>query len=57
MEVEIQCPYCGEPTAVVVDEIGGRWVEDCNVCCRPIEIRAPVDEDGESQVSAKRSDE
>ena len=23
MEVEVQCPYCGEPTVIVVDEMGG----------------------------------
>jgi hypothetical protein len=57
VEVDIQCPSCGEPTAVVVDEVGGRWVEDCTVCCRPIEIHTRVDEDGEPQVSGLRSDE
>jgi hypothetical protein len=57
VEVEIDCPYCGEPTAIVVDEAGGRWIEDCNVCCRPIEIRARTSEDGEPEVSVRRGDE
>ena len=41
MDVVAQCPYCGEPIDLSVDEAGGvtqRYIEDCSVCCRPIEI-------------------
>ena len=36
----IQCPYCGETIEVLIDESAGeqQYVEDCSVCCRPIEI-------------------
>jgi len=57
MEVETWCPYCGEPITVWVDAGGGqhqRYVEDCSVCCRPIEISAWTDEDGAYQVDAGR---
>lgn len=40
--VEVSCPYCGEPSQVHVDPAGGTdqtYVEDCEVCCRPMEIR------------------
>lgn len=60
MEAEITCPYCGESIAVWVDEGGGgqqRYVEDCSVCCRPIEISVSTGEDGEPAVSAERSDD
>ncbi len=32
------CPYCGEPVETVLDLSGGdqRYVEDCQVCCRPV---------------------
>ena len=43
--VEIFCPYCGEPSEVLVDPVGGAdqaYVEDCVVCCRPIEIRVRI---------------
>jgi hypothetical protein len=49
MNVEAECPYCGEPLELAVDESGGRrqaYVEDCAVCCRPIEVTAVVGDGG-----------
>ena len=46
MQVEVSCPYCGEPLTLDVDETGGRtqtYIEDCAVCCQPIEVRARGD--------------
>ena len=60
MEEEIACPYCGESISVWVDEGGGtsqRYVEDCSVCCRPIEIAVEVSEEGGVSVTALRSDD
>jgi len=51
MEIEATCPYCGEPITFVVDEGGGsdqRYVEDCEVCCRPIDVRVRAEDDGDS---------
>jgi transcription elongation factor Elf1 len=47
--ITIDCPYCGERYATPVDLSAGSqsYVEDCAVCCRPIEIAVRVDEDGE----------
>jgi len=47
--IAIQCPYCGESYETVVDLSAGsqRYVEDCAVCCRPIEIALRVGDDGE----------
>lgn len=47
--IGIQCPYCGETFETSVDLSGGsqRYVEDCAICCRPIEIALRVDADGE----------
>jgi transposase-like protein len=47
--VAIHCPYCGESYDTVVDPSAGsqRYVEDCPVCCRPIEIALRVGVDGE----------
>ena len=44
----VQCPYCGEPFDTVVDFSSGSasYIEDCQVCCRPIEFRLEVGEDG-----------
>jgi hypothetical protein len=59
MEVELSCPYCGEPLSLVVDETGGRaqtYIEDCAVCCQPIEVSAEVDAD-EFDVQVRRIDD
>lgn len=47
--ITIHCPYCGERYATQADLSAGSqsYVEDCAVCCRPIEIAVRVGEDGE----------
>ena len=46
--VTVQCPYCGESFETAVDPSAGsfRYVEDCQVCCQPIELEGEVDEVG-----------
>lgn len=56
MEAEVECPYCGETTAIALDEAGGRMVEDCTVCCRPIDVSARVNADGEVSIRVRRGD-
>lgn len=58
--MQIVCPYCGETIAVFIDEGGGphqRYVEDCSVCCRPIELSVEEDADGGLRIAAMRADE
>lgn len=58
--LELGCPYCGERIDVVVDESAGDqdYIEDCQVCCRPIAISVSVDgPDDEARVVARREDE
>ncbi len=45
----IQCPYCGEMFETEIDTSGGsqEYIEDCQVCCRPIVFRIEVGVDGE----------
>ncbi len=40
-DVEIVCPYCGETFVIEADTEAGSYsaVEDCSVCCRPINIK------------------
>ena len=49
---EIECPYCGEVISLVLDPSAGaqRYIEDCQVCCRPITVVLDVDEDGDPLV-------
>ena len=46
--VAIQCPYCGErfETAVALSAGSFSYVEDCQVCCQPIELVGDVDDAG-----------
>jgi hypothetical protein len=59
VQIDSECPYCGEPLTFDVDEYGGRrqsYVEDCVVCCRPIEVGVLVT-DGGVELTARRQDE
>jgi transcription elongation factor Elf1 len=40
------CPHCGERISVVLDLSAGyqRYIEDCEVCCNPIEISYQAEE-------------
>ena len=42
------CPYCWEEISMVIEPTPEEqvYIEDCEVCCRPIEIRFRGDEDG-----------
>ena len=46
--VVVSCPYCGEAFETEIDTSGGsqRYIEDCHVCCRPIEFVVGIDADG-----------
>lgn len=45
------CPYCGEGFEVQLDLSAGssRYVEDCHICCQPIELSLEVDYSGTLQ--------
>ena len=55
----VHCPYCGEPIELLIDDSAGdqRYIEDCQVCCRPISVVATLDGDGSPQVYAAAEDE
>jgi hypothetical protein len=55
----IQCPYCGEPFETLIDTSAGStaYIEDCKVCCRPIEMNLEVGIEGElASLTPQRSD-
>lgn len=54
-EQDIGCPYCGERITVFIDTSAGaqRYVEDCQVCCRPIEIAVSEDGNGRFQTDVR----
>jgi transcription elongation factor Elf1 len=44
VEEAIDCPFCGENITVLLDlSAGGQsYIEDCQVCCRPMQISYEV---------------
>ena len=53
-EADVACPYCGETVTVLLDSGGGsnqEYVEDCEVCCRPWQVRVHYDADGAASVT------
>lgn len=57
--VVVNCPYCGEPFETSVDPSAGMcsYVEDCQVCCQPIEMELRLDEAGAFlELLARRGD-
>jgi len=56
---EIDCPYCGDPMTVALDcsvEFQ-QYIEDCQVCCRPIVFTVQVDAEYDVTVSVHHEDE
>lgn len=57
-EASVSCPYCSESFVLEIDLSGGReqkWIYDCEICCKPIDIDARFDEENETfQVEASR---
>ena len=59
VEHSINCPYCGEIIAVLVDpgDAGSQYIEDCQVCCRPIIFNLVTTIDGELSLSVHDENE
>ena len=54
-ESTIHCPYCGEAITILVDGSAEQqqYIEDCQVCCRPMNISVSVSVSGSCQVEAR----
>lgn len=57
--VQVDCPYCGASLEITVDVSAGRqeYIEDCQGCCKPMQLRVRVGADGTPSVDARREDE
>jgi transcription elongation factor Elf1 len=49
------CPYCGEQISMILDLSVRRqtYVEDCEVCCNPIQISYTAEGDSLSSFGAR----
>jgi len=56
----VTCPYCGAEVELTLDPAGGvaqRYVEDCEVCCRPWQLTVRWDPSGVVSVEAQTDEE
>ena len=55
----VACPYCGESFETAVDSSGGSqdYIEDCPVCCHPIEFHLEIDRGDETLSLTTRRDD
>lgn len=54
-DIAIQCPYCGEINDLTLElDVSGVMVQDCQVCCQPIELRITRDEWNDPDVTVSR---
>tara|TARA_R110002126_G_scaffold26544_14_gene89647 strand:- start:1461 stop:1658 length:198 start_codon:yes stop_codon:yes gene_type:complete len=55
----IDCPYCGETIEVLIDssDAGQQYIEDCQVCCKPINFLVTESVNGEIRVNVYSEDE
>jgi hypothetical protein len=55
--VTVQCPWCGESFVTFFDASAGEqsYIEDCQVCCRPIEMSFRQTMGGDVECRAERS--
>jgi hypothetical protein len=59
IEKSIGCPYCGEVIEVLLDssDLDQQYIEDCQVCCKPINFVVSENFDGELHVNVFSEDE
>jgi len=59
LEQRIDCPYCGESIDILIDQSEERqeYIEDCQVCCRPIRFSVSVEPDGSIDLSVRSEHE
>ncbi|MCB0327750.1 MAG: CPXCG motif-containing cysteine-rich protein [Bdellovibrionales bacterium] len=55
----VSCPYCNEPIELELDPsiAHQRYIEDCWVCCRPIEVELQIQEEGQCHIQVKTQDQ
>jgi hypothetical protein len=55
VEYFFACPYCFEQISMVLDTSvkGQTYIEDCEVCCHPIEVQYTVEDDEVRQFEAR----
>jgi transcription elongation factor Elf1 len=55
VEHPFDCPYCGASITMLLDpdSSGQAYIEDCEVCCNPIEVRFRIEDDEVVELEAR----
>jgi hypothetical protein len=54
--IAVICPYCGEDVEMALDPMTtGEFIHDCEVCCRPWQVRVRRDADNNATVDVDRA--
>ena len=55
----VGCPYCGESISVLIDptDLEQQYIEDCQVCCKPINFLLSENINGDLDVRVYSDDE
>ena len=56
-ETGVDCPFCGERITLLLDPSEARqtYIEDCSVCCRPIQLTILCENGSVVTVEAERT--
>ena len=58
-EIAARCPYCDAPISLLIDRSVGdqHYIEDCEVCCRPIQVFIAISGDDRPELSLYQENE
>jgi hypothetical protein len=58
-EKAISCPYCGEIIRVLIEpsDMDQQYIEDCQVCCRPINFSVYENINGDIDINVFSEDD
>jgi len=59
IEKSIICPYCGERIVALIDssDVNQQYIEDCQVCCKPINFLVAESIEGQFIVNVYSDDD
>lgn len=59
IEKYIECPYCGETINILIDssDLDQQYIEDCQVCCKPITFLVSENLNGDMEVRVHSEDD
>lgn len=59
LDHDFGCPYCGETISMTLDLSVDeqQYIEDCEVCCRPIELLVSAEDEHLVRFEARRGDD